>query len=76
MPALPEAIAICGSQTELARRIGGKVRTGHIYYWLRSKVPAEYCPAIEQATAGKITRHDLRPDVFGEAPAADLREVG
>lgn len=31
-------------------------------------VPAEICPAIEQATAGKVTRYDLRPDVFGAAP--------
>lgn len=76
MSALSKAITICGSQSELARRIGGKVRTGHIYHWLRNTVPAERCLAIEQATGGKVTRHDLRPDVFGTSPSATLQEAG
>jgi DNA-binding transcriptional regulator YdaS (Cro superfamily) len=75
MSPLEKAIQICGSQSELARRIGGKVRTGHIHYWLRNRVPSERCVAIEQATEGRVTRHDLRPDVFGEAPA-HLQEAG
>lgn len=69
MSDLSKAIELCGSQTELARRIGGRVRTGHLYHWLRAKVPAEHCAAIEQATDGKVTRYDLRPDVFGHPPA-------
>ena len=68
MEPLRKAIEVCGSQSELARRIGGKVRTGHIYHWLRSAVPAERCPEIEQATGGQVTRYELRPDVFGEPP--------
>ena len=28
------------------------------------RVPAEWCLAIERATAGAITRHDLRPDLY------------
>lgn len=75
MTPLENAIALCGSQSELARRIGGKVRTGHIHYWLRHNVPAEHCGAIETATGGQVTRYRLRPDVFGAAPQA-LREVG
>lgn len=66
MTPLQKAIQACGSQSELARRIGGTVRTGHIYYWLRNEVPGEYCRAIEEATAGAVTKYDLRPDVFGE----------
>lgn len=31
-------------------------------------VPADICPKIEEATGGEITRHDLRPDIFGPAP--------
>lgn len=27
--------------------------------------------AIERATGGAVTRHDLRPDVFGPAPSTD-----
>lgn len=68
MTPLELAIQKCGSQSELARRIGGKVRTGHIYYWLRNGVPGEHCRAIEQITEGEVKATDLRPDVFGEAP--------
>lgn len=32
-------------------------------------VPPGRCVAIEQATAGKVTRYELRPDVFGPAPS-------
>lgn len=29
-----------------------------------------------QAASGRVTRYQLHPDVFGEAPAANLREAG
>lgn len=32
--------------------------------------------AIEQATDGAVTRYDLRPDVFGRAPAPAQAEQG
>lgn len=38
-------------------------------------IPADICPAIEAATAGEITRYDLRPDVFGPAPASGHSEA-
>lgn len=61
---LQRAIDIVGSQTRLADLIGGKVKTGHIYYWLQSGVvPAEHCPAIEKATLGGVRCEELRPDV-------------
>ena len=85
-PALLEhAIQICGTQTELARRLTDiearrgakrKIRTGHIYHWLGNGVPAERCPAIEQAVGGQVTRQQLRPDVFGPTPPAPAQEAG
>lgn len=67
--ALEAAVAAAGSQSELARRIG--VRQGYIWRWLRAgKIAAEYVLAVEAATGGAVTRHDLRPDVFGPAPSA------
>lgn len=67
------AVAVAGSQSELARRIG--VRQGYVWRWLRAnKVPAERVLAIEAATHGAVTRHDLRPDVFGPAPAPSAAE--
>lgn len=66
MPAKPlqRAIEEVGSQAELARRIGKK--QAHVWNWLnRDKtVPAEAVLSIEEATGGKVTRHELRPDLY------------
>lgn len=72
MEALKKAIECVGGQSALARAIGGKVKQAHVWYWLNeggAQVPAEHCIAIEEATAGKVSRHELRPDVFGPKPA-------
>lgn len=69
--ALLRACEIAGGQTALARVIGGKVRQGHIWYWLNTDgaaLPAEYCITVENATRGEVSRYDLRPDVFGPHP--------
>lgn len=34
----------------------------------KRRVPAERVLSIEAATGGKVTRHELRPDIFGPAP--------
>jgi DNA-binding transcriptional regulator YdaS (Cro superfamily) len=40
-------------------------------------VPADRCLPIERATGGAVTRYDLRPDIFGDAPdGAPAREAG
>lgn len=63
--ALREAVEIAGSQSELARRIGGKVRQQHVHYWLNNDyVPADHVLAIERATEGRVTRQRLRPDLY------------
>lgn len=55
-----------GRQSELAKAIG--VAPQALNQWVTGvrPVPAKHCIAIEQAAGGKVTRHDLRPDVFGE----------
>ena len=71
MDALSKAIAECGSEAELARRMGGSVRGGHIYYWKKKgRVPADHCRAIEEATAGVVTKESLRPDIWPPHPSA------
>lgn len=67
--ALERAIEVVGTQAALARAIG--VKPQHIWNWLNrdENVPAEQVLAIEAAAAGKVTRHDLRPDIFGPAPS-------
>lgn len=67
MNALERAIEECGSQVALASAIGAKQQ--HVWNWLKrgaGKVPAEYCPAIERATGGKVRCEDLRPEVEWE----------
>lgn len=51
------------SQVELARKLG--VTSGAVSQWANgtTKVAAERCPAIEQATGGLVRCEDLRPDV-------------
>lgn len=69
--ALQKAITHLGSQQALADKLG--VRQSLIWYWLeRSKrgVPAEYAIAIEEATGRKVTRRELRPDLWPKAARA------
>lgn len=72
---LERAVAVLGSQAKLAAAIGGKVKQAHVWLWLRKmggRLPAEHCVAVEAATAARgevVTRYELRPDVFGAAPA-------
>ena len=72
--ALRKAIQHAGSQGKLASSISAYLnrptfKQQTISYWLRTGtlIGPEYWPAIEHATAGLVTRADLRPDVF---PAA------
>ena len=67
---LERAIKLVGSQAELARRIGKK--QAHIWNWLNrdSRIPAEVVAAIESATDGAVTRHDLRPDLYPRESSA------
>lgn len=64
---LDEAITNAGSQAALARAIG--VSQQLISYWIKKggKVPAEYVPLVEDVSG--VSRHALRPDVFGKPPA-------
>lgn len=61
------AAELVGGISALARHLG--VTNNTIYAW-RDKIPAERCAAIEKATGGRITRQEMRPDLWPEpAPA-------
>ena len=66
LEALERAIEVAGSQAELARRIGGNVKQAHVWNWLNrdGQIPAEMVLLIETATAGKVKREELRPDLY------------
>lgn len=75
--ALQRAVDAAGSQTELAIRLakatGKPIRQGHVWKWLQSTngVSAEMAIPVEQSVGGTVTRYELRPTVFGDAPSKE-----
>lgn len=73
---LERAIEIAGGQSALAAKI--KRQQGHVHYWLRhakAGVPPSAAIDIENALDGQISRHDLRPDIFGPSKATPEGEA-
>ncbi|HGM5443502.1 TPA: transcriptional regulator [Stenotrophomonas maltophilia] len=71
MSALDRAVQSAGSQQALAQLLG--IKPPSVSGWYdRCRVPAERCIAIELATG--VSRHQLRPDVFGPDPAGSQEE--
>lgn len=67
---LDRVIEIVGSQEELAARLG--IKSPSITGWRnRGQIPPERCISLERATDGRVTRYEMRPDVFGDAPATE-----
>jgi len=62
--ALAAAVDIVGGQAKLARLLG--VTQPNVWHWLHKseRVPGEYVLKIEEATGGRVSRHDLRPDLY------------
>lgn len=63
-PALARAIEILGSQARLAAVVARKQQSVNEVVRRGKRVPAEWCLPIEEATDGKVTRHELRPDLY------------
>ena len=64
--AIKRAVDQAGGQSALARSIGKGVKQQNVWWWVhKGAAPPEHCLAIEQATG--VSRHELRPDVFGAA---------
>lgn len=64
---LDAAVEFFGTQQALAEKLG--IKSPSISEWRsRGKVPVIRCVEIEMATNGAISRHALRPDVFGPMP--------
>jgi DNA-binding transcriptional regulator YdaS (Cro superfamily) len=67
LQALRAAVNQAGGQSALARKLGKGVTQAHVWYWLNKakRAPADKVLAIEGAT--KVSKHDLRPDLYPEA---------
>jgi len=66
LPCVAKAAEIVGSLTKLAEKLG--VSRPALYQW--RKVPAERVIALETASGGKVTRHEIRPDLYPLETAA------
>jgi len=64
--ALARAVRLIGSQVATARLLG--VTQGAVSKWLKNHqpLPPEHVLKVEERTG--ISRHDLRPDIYGPAP--------
>lgn len=61
---LERAIEIAGGQAALAALL--KTNPQNVWNWLNrdERVPAEQAIPIEAATGGKVSRHEIRPDLY------------
>jgi DNA-binding transcriptional regulator YdaS (Cro superfamily) len=63
LDALYSAIKYAGGQSALARACGIKQQT--IGVWIKTgRVPAARVLQVEKAIGGRISCHDLRPDIY------------
>lgn len=65
------AVALLGSQAKLAQAAGCSQQ---YISWLLSdtsrRISAEMAIAFDKATDGAVSKHQLRPDIFGPMPKA------
>lgn len=61
------AIRLAGSQTALGNLLG--ITPQAVQKWAKQGVvPSERCRDVEALFGGQVTRYQLNPTVFGEAP--------
>jgi DNA-binding transcriptional regulator YdaS (Cro superfamily) len=63
------AIELAGGQKNFAiicQQINPRVRQGHVSKWLNviKKLPAQFVLTVEKALEGRVTRYQLRPDIY------------
>ncbi|SDG35191.1 transcriptional regulator [Pelagibacterium luteolum] len=63
---ISRAVRYHGSQSKLAAKVGCSQQ--QIAYLLKAKsITAEMAMRIDAATEGEVSKHQLRPDIFGPA---------
>lgn len=72
--ALRAAKVILGSEAALADVVGVKQPSVNYILNKAERVPAEWCIPLERGTNGRITRHQLRPDLY-PVDGADIRST-
>lgn len=70
MSAIQALVAHFGGPQKTATAFG--VKAPSVHEWIeRDQLPVGRCAKAEELTAGEFTRYQLRPDIFGPAPAAN-----
>ncbi len=75
MTPLDRAIFICGSQSELVRRINGKPATGYVYHWRRNGITGQVAVDIERAVRAAIAESEdaaIRAGIDGPVTVEQL----
>jgi DNA-binding transcriptional regulator YdaS (Cro superfamily) len=68
---IAKALSLFGGQQAMANACG--VTQAAVSKWVRGhRVSAESAIAIERATSGRVTRFELRPDLWPAPPARPL----
>lgn len=68
MSALDKAVKAAGGTSALAKKIG--VTQAAVSNWKKRKsIPADRVLAIEAATEGAVSRHELRSDLYPQEAA-------
>lgn len=66
--AIRRACRLVGGLTALAQKLN--VTAQAVHQWVqKGRVPAERARQIEAATEGRVTCHELRPDLYPAEPA-------
>ena len=63
---IQQAVKVAGSQSALAKAVNAAPQFVSQWVTGRRPVPPKFALTIEKATG--VSRHELRPDVFGPAP--------
>lgn len=84
--ALRVVVDEAGGQAPLARRINQEkpdlsvpITQSHVWGWLfrpNCVVPPELCTALVKISKRKVTKHELRPDVFEDYTKTRKLKVG
>jgi DNA-binding transcriptional regulator YdaS (Cro superfamily) len=73
MSPLETALELIGGTVAAARKLG--VKPAAISQMRkRGQAPSNRCVRIEELTNGRVTRYQLRPDVFGQAPPGKAKQ--
>lgn len=71
---IDRAVALLGSQAKLAQAVGCSQQ---YISWLLAdanrRISAEMSIDFDRATDGTVSKHDLRPDIFGRRPSKSGR---